>query len=263
VNAALVNSGPLTGRTVVVTRPREQAAALADALEALGAEVLVAPTIRIVPAEPDGEARAAVARLADYDLAVFTSANAVQHFVALAAVCGADVGELGGATVVAIGPATATAAAVHGLHVDLVPPEAVAESVVDALATSDLELAGKKVLFPRAREAREVIPDALRAAGALVDVVVVYDTAPADSFGADPARVVAADAITFTAASTVDHFVRLMGETEIVERLAGARLCSIGPVTSEALRGHGLPVAAEAEPHTAAGLVEAVVAALA
>ena len=252
---------PLSGLTVVVTRAEAQAAALARPLEALGARVLLAPMIRITPTPLNDEIRAAVARLADYDLAVFTSVNAVSGFLDRVGECGADGALLRRATIVAIGPKTAAALAARGLPPDIVPAEAVAESAVEALAAAGTRLDGALVLFPRAREAREVIPEALHAAGASVDVVTVYETVGAEALAVPAAEVEAADFIAFTASSTAEHFVHLMGPDGLARRLAGVRLCSIGPVTSETLRRHGLTVAVEADPHTVEGLVNAIRAA--
>jgi uroporphyrinogen III methyltransferase/synthase len=175
--------------------------------------------------------------------------------------CGADGALLRRATIVAIGPKTAAALAARGLPPDIVPAEAVAESAVEALASAGRRLDGALVLFPRAREAREVIPEALRAAGASVDVVTVYETVGAETIAVPASEVERADFVTFTASSTAEHFVRLMGPDGLARRLAEVRLCSIGPVTSETLRRHGLTVAVEADPHTVEGLVSAIRAA--
>jgi len=253
------DGGPLAGRTVVVTRPLGQVRSLADALIGLGAAVLAVPTIRIAPTPLNDEIRSAVRLLRDYDMVVFTSANAVTDFIDRVEECGVERRAVGQATVVAIGPQTAAALVERGLRCDVVPARFVAEGVLEALDERGMRLDGKRVLVPRAKEARAVIPDALRAAGATVDVVTVYETVAAESLAVPAERVEAADFITFTSGSTVAGFVRLMGEAGLAQRLAGARLCSIGPVTSEALRARGLPVAVEAQPYTAEGLVAAIV----
>ena len=111
---------PLAGRVVVVTRPQAQAAALADPLAALGAEVLLVPTIRIEPTGLNDEIRAAVRAVGQYDLVVFTSANAVREFVARVHECGGTVRSLGGAPVAVVGPATAAAAREAGVEPALV-----------------------------------------------------------------------------------------------------------------------------------------------
>ncbi len=140
--------------------------------------------------------------------------------------------------------------------------DAVQEGLAAALAESGIPMAGARVLIPRAREARDVLPDALRVAGALVDVLPVYDTVPVSGLAVPPEQVEDADFVTFTSGSGVRRFVALMEASgagrPLSERLSGARLCSIGPVTSQALRECGLPVAVEASEHTAAGLVAAI-----
>jgi uroporphyrinogen III methyltransferase/synthase len=260
---------PLAGRTVVVTRPREQAAALKDPLEALGAEVLVVPTIRIEPRPLDDEVAAVLRELASYQLVVFTSANAVRVFAGYLA-RGTERGSMPrGPIVAAVGPATATALERHGLSCRLVPDEYVAEGLADALEGIDAAQSGARVLIPCAAGARDVLPEALRARGASVDVLHIYDTTPVDALAEPAERVEAADYITFTSGSTVRHLAGLLEAAErarggagrpLAERLAGARLCSIGPITSQALRDLGLPVAVEARDYTAAGLVAAIAA---
>jgi uroporphyrinogen III methyltransferase/synthase len=263
---------PLLGRAVVVTRPAEQARALVEPLEELGAEVLVAPTIRIVPLALDDGLRAAARHLGGYDLLIFTSANAVRHFAARVDEClreeagaaeGEDDGELlsdafGGVTVAAIGPRTADELVQRGLPCDIVPDEFVAEGLVEALAAAGLDLDGARVLIPRAREARDLLPQSLASLGAEVDVVPVYETVPAEELAIDSGHLAAADFITFASASSVNQMIALLG-AGAAKLLAGPRLVSIGPQTSAALAAHGLEAAAEADPHTGAGLVQAIV----
>jgi uroporphyrinogen III methyltransferase/synthase len=258
---------PLAGRTVVVTRPREQAATLSRPLEALGAEVLVVPTIRIEPRPLDDEVAGVLREMAGYQLVVFTSANAVRVFAGYLARGTEEAGMPAGPVVAAVGPATAGALETHGLACHLVPDEYVAEGLADSLEGMDAAAAGARVLIPCAADARDVLPETLRSRGAKVDVLHIYDTVGAEELAEPAARVEAADYILFTAASTVRRLAGLLesaAETEgraatpLAERLAGARLCSIGPVTSEALRELGLPVAVEAREYTAAGLVAAV-----
>jgi uroporphyrinogen III methyltransferase/synthase len=251
---------PLSGRTVVVTRPRDQAAGLVAFLEADGAHVLVCPAVEIVPVGLSDELRAAIGRLAGYDTVIFTSANGVALFCDRLRDCGLEPAALGACELVAIGPATARALEGHGLTAGVVPEEFVAEGVLDAVQHRTRRLAGRRVLLPRAREARALLPDELRRRGAVVDVVVVYETVPAADLACSPAEIAAADYVTFTSSSTARHFVTLMGGGELAVRLAGVRLASIGPVTSATLRGLGLPVAVEAAVYSAAGLAAALAA---
>lgn len=268
---------PLGGRVVVVTRPRDQAEALAVPLRELGAEVLLTPVIRIVPRPLDDEARRVLAGVGAYDLVVFTSVNGVAAFaddletagLGLAALYAGGGREAGSRRPVlaAIGPATATALESRSLVCDVLAEEYVAEGLLAALERRGVAPAGARVLIPRAAEARSVLPDTLRERGALVDVLPVYETVAAETLDVPRERIEAADFVTFTSSSTVRAFVRLLGreagqgEKSLAERLAGVRLCSIGPVTSATLRELGLPVAVEAREYTTAGLVAAIVAA--
>jgi len=242
----------------VVTRAREQAAELVDALTALGAQVIATPTIRIEPLADLGALRAAVADLSRYDWMVFTSQNAVRVVCRRLADWGIVAGDIGRVAVAAIGPATAAALARHGVTPDVVPQRFVAEAVVRALAARG-DLRGKRVLLPRAREARDALPEGLRAHGAVVDVIPVYDTVREPGDGAALAaelRAARIDAVTFTSSSTVRHFVDLVGrEAAACGRFAAA---VIGPVTAATARELGVPVAVEAEEYTVPGLVHAV-----
>jgi len=226
---------PLHGRRVLVTRARAQASGLAARLEALGAEVVQAPAIRI---EPLAFAAPAFDR---YDTVVVTSANGVELLLP------GDVRSLHGVTVAAIGPATARALRDRGVVPDVVPAEAVSESLLAALG----DVAGRRVLVATAQGARDVLPDGLREGGAEVDVVHLYRTVPEP---VDAEAVRSADLITFTSSSTVASLAAVLGDGA----LNGLRAASIGPVTSAALREHGIEPAVEADPHTVDGLVAAV-----
>jgi uroporphyrinogen III methyltransferase/synthase len=168
----------------------------------------------------------------------------------------------------AIGPATAAALESRGAACEIVPDDYIAEGLLEALGRRGVAPRGARVLIPRAAEARNVLPDTLRAGGARVDVLPVYDTLPEEELAVSVERLTRADFITFTSSSTVREFVALLeraaGPTVTpAGRLAGVRLCSIGPVTSATLREHGLRVAVEAVEYTTAGLVAAIVAAAA
>ena len=256
---------PLAGRSVVVTRPREQAASLVEPLEALGASVLLAPTIRIEPRPLDDEVASVLRELATYQLVVFTSGNAVRVFAGYLARGAEDGGMPAGPVVAAVGPATAAALEKHGLACHLVPDEYVAEGLLDAFEERAAPTAGARVLIPCAGDARDVLPETLRERGAEVDVLRIYDTVAVAKLAVPAAQVEAADYITFTSASTARRLAGLLTAADqagagrpLSERLAGARLCSIGPITSQALRDLGLPVAVEALDYTAAGLAAAI-----
>jgi hydroxymethylbilane synthase len=232
----------LAGQRVVVTRARSQAGTLSAKLRGLGADVIELPVIEFVPLDfqaPDWHS---------YQWAVFTSVNGVEFFFARAA---AEPGP----KLCAIGAATAEALRARGLEPDVIPDEYVAEALVAALSAQPLQDA--RILLPRAFTGRDVIPDELRARGAHVDVLPVYqNVVPADL----PAQVQAVfsavkpDWITLTSSSTVKHLLAAAGP----EALAGVRIASIGPVTSDVVRKHGLAVTVEAAPSTIESLILAI-----
>jgi uroporphyrinogen III methyltransferase / synthase len=239
---------PLYGRTVAVTRAREQASGLAARLRALGAEVGEAPAIRVVPLDPPAPDPSR------YDLVCLTSPNGVRLLFGRLADAGLDARALHGARVAAIGPATARALREHGVLADVLPDRAVAESLVEALGDVPVE----RALIARARVARDVLPDALRERGAEVDVLELYETVAERLSDEQLDAVRDADYVTFTSASTVGNLLSALGDRGSAA-LATPRLASIGPVTSDALRAHGLEPAIEADPHDVDGLLAALV----
>ncbi|MBV9716239.1 MAG: uroporphyrinogen-III C-methyltransferase [Solirubrobacterales bacterium] len=236
---------PLAGLRVAVTRARMQASGLSARLRGLGASVIEAPAIRIVSL--DGPAP----EIGRYDLVCVSSPNGVRLLFERLGAAGLDARALAGARVAAIGPGTATALRERGVIADVVPERFLAEGLVDALA--DLPI--RRALIARAAEARDVLPDALRGRGAEVDVLALYETVAEPLGDAELAALDRADYLTFTSSSTVRFFMAAVGD-----RLpAGARIASIGPVTSAALREHGLEADVEATRHDIDGLVAALV----
>jgi uroporphyrinogen III methyltransferase/synthase len=238
---------PLFGRSVVVTRARAQASGLAARLAALGAQVIEAPAIRIEP-RPAAEVDPVVERIGDFVLVCVTSPNGASLLFEALHRTGRDARALAGTTVAAIGPGTAAELSRGGIRADVVPPRSIAESLVEAL--EDVPVEGKRVLVARAAEARDLLPDALRARGAEVEVLPLYDTVAEPL--AEP--VTAADYVTFTSSSTVRFFL----ESNKGGVPDGARVVSIGPVTSATARELGLQVDVEATQHDVDGLIAAV-----
>jgi uroporphyrinogen III methyltransferase/synthase len=250
---------PLLGRRIAVTRAREQAGGLVRALEALGAEVVAAPTIRIAPLADLAPLHAALTRVPPYDWIVFTSQNTVQVVCDRLADWGLASRDVARAAVAAIGPATAEALVGRGIAPDLVPARFVAEAVVEALAAQG-DVRGKRILIPQAREARDALPAGLRALGAVVDVTPVYETVRESADGDGLAAEIlggAIDAVTFTSASTVEGFVALVGPG--AARSGRFAAAVIGPVTAGTARELGIRVSIEALDYTVPGLVEAIV----
>lgn len=236
---------PLTGTRIAVTRARAQASGLAGQLRALGATVVETPAIRIVPL--DGPAP----EVDRYDLVCLTSPNGVRLLFERLGAAGRDARAFAGVRVAAIGPGTARALAERGITADVVPERFVAEGLIEALRDVPVH----RALIARAAEARDVLPDALRERGAEVDVVALYETVAERLSDDEVSAVAAADYVTFTSSSTVRFFMDAAG----AQLTPATRLVSIGPVTSETLREHGLEPHVEAERHDIDGLVEALV----
>jgi uroporphyrinogen III methyltransferase / synthase len=260
---------PLFGRRVVVTRARAQAGELSVELETLGAEVLEFPTIEINPPEDFEPLDAAIRDLDTFDWLIFTSVNGVEAFVARLAHHGLDLRAVPRrAKIAAIGPATAQKIREVGLRVDAVPKEFRAEALIeevtgDSLARQRIDsLARQRILIPRARVAREILPERLREAGAEVVVPPAYEAVPAAPGRKELAEELEAgqiDCITFTASSTVENLVRALGAKGAARLLAGTWVACIGPITADTARKHGIRVDAEAREYTIPGLIEAVI----
>lgn len=250
---------PLFGRRILVTRTAEQTGSFAALLEAQGAEAVACPLIEIVPPPSWDELDAEIARLADVDLLILTSANAVDAFFVRLQVAGLDLRALHGITVVAVGPKTAAAIEARGLRPDLIPADYRAEGVVELLRSRGV--VGQRVLYPHAELARDLIPKALAAAGATVAAPLAYRTVPPVG-GAERLREILAagdiDAITFTSSSTVENFIAMAGPNA-AELLQAVTVVSIGPLTTKTAERHGLTVAVEPAAATLEALVEAMI----
>jgi uroporphyrinogen III methyltransferase/synthase len=246
---------PLFGQRIIITRAKQQAFELWHGLAELGAEVITLPVIELRPPDDNTPLDECLSRLSDYDWLIFTSTNAVGFFMDRLIELGRDNRSIRG-RVCAIGQATARRLREYHIRPDLIPDEATSEGVAAAFAPQRIE--GCRVLLPRAAEAREVIPAALTELGAHVDVVDTYrNILPADAGSRVREYLKAgrkADWITFTSGSTVRNWLTVAGR----DSLAGVRIASIGPATSEVIRNQGLPVDAEADPQTVEGLIAAI-----
>ena len=249
---------PLLGKRILMTRAREQSAESTLLFEKLGAEVVVFPTIEIVPPLRWNALDQAVGQLRTYDWVIFTSANGVHFFwqrlkkrkrrLPLSL------------KVCAIGPATAKALKGKGVPVHYVPREYIAEAILQGFEKVDLR--GKQILLARARIARDVLPKGLRKMGAKVDVVEAYRTVKPKAGGRKLRHLLAEekiDVITFTSSSTVNHFVDLLKEENIKTALKGISIACIGPVTARTAKARGLKVAIQPREYTIPGLTRAIV----
>ncbi len=254
---------PLAGRTVLVTRPEDRGQDLVARLEALGARVLVRPTIALEPASDSELARRALREVDRYDLMIFTSAAGVDFFSDL--LCGEGTrARRPRATIAAVGPGTARALRDAGLTPDLVAKDPSAEGLAELLG--ELDLRGKRVLVVRPEVAREVLPEALRRVGAEVDAVPFYRTVTAPGTAQTAAEVSRGgiDAVVFTSPSTFHRLLEAAGSGReaLVLALRQTTRIAIGPVTADALRDAGLPAHAVAGSPASQAIADALVHAL-
>ncbi|MBM4295332.1 MAG: uroporphyrinogen-III C-methyltransferase [Deltaproteobacteria bacterium] len=251
---------PLWGKTVVVTRSREQASKLVDLLAAAGARCLEIPTLEIGPPDDYGPLDKALAHIKEYHWIVFTSANGVSAFMARLFGQGKDVRALGGTRLAVIGPATAEALRPYGLIPDVVPKSFVAEDLAAALAPHISP--GTRVLLARAQVAREVLPETLKHMGAKVDEAPVYKARPPAALPpeADAAlREGRIDVLTFTSSATVHNFAALLRKDRFQALAANATVAAIGPITAGTLQEYGLTPQIQPDSYTIPALVEAIV----
>jgi len=250
---------PLFGKRIVVTRAREQASDFSAALSELGAQCLEFPTIEVVPPSSWEALDRGIRTVEEYHWLVFTSVNGVKYFFERLELLGGDVRDLKGVKIAAIGPATADAVRSKGLRIDLVPGEYRAEAVVEAFRKEDVQ--GKKVLLPRAWEAREVLPQELEKLGAVVDVVEAYRTVKPEGDKESIREMLqtgAVDMITFTSSSTVNNFLDMFPGEPVLEWMEKAAVACIGPVTAKRAEDRGLRVTLVAKEYTLPSLTQAI-----
>ena len=240
---------PLFGKTILVTRAAHQSRKFGESLAEKGAHVVYAPTIEIAPIEPNNKLKKAIADIGQYWAVIFTSVNSVAVFFNDLLVDGKDARALTGVKVIPIGQATAALLAAKGIAADFIPQSFTAEGIIDIL--KDQNIKGKRILLPRAEDARDVLIEYIKTAGGICDVIPVYRTTI-------PRKVAPVaekpDVVTFTSSSTVKNFFELYGK----KTLGKALVASIGPVTSETLRSYKAPVHIEATRYDISGLIDAI-----
>lgn len=250
---------PLFGRRILITRPREQSRELIRALEDAGAETVEFPTIQTVPVNDYSLLDQAVKELSSYDWIIFTSANGVSYFMDRLKLAGKDVRELKDVKIAAVGPATARRVETLNIAVDLIPINYIAEGLLEEFRR--ICIAGNRLLLPRAKSAREVLPQQLREMGAEVTVAPAYETVTATTNAAPVRRQIEdgkIDWITFTSASTVENFAKLING-DLEKLLEKVKVAAIGPVTAGAAVKRGIKVDSTAAISTNEGLVEAII----
>lgn len=251
---------PLAGKRIVITRARKQAENLARAIEALGGEVIEFPTIEICPPASFAELDDAIDKLDGYDWVIFTSVNSVEPFLQRLKIKGKTADALIAHKIGAIGAETAKRLEAARICAALVPERYQAEGILAAISPE--EIRGKRVLIPRAAEAREVLPATLRNWGAVVDVIVAYrtelpcvDVRPLAGLLAE--RKI--DVITFTSSSTVRNFVRLFGGRRLGEIVNGSTIACIGPITAATVEDLGGRVDIIADQFTVTDMLRVIV----
>lgn len=251
-------SKPFFGKRIIVTRSRDQASVFAERLIDLGATVIEFPTIDVVPPTSWDGLDNAIENIESYDWLIFTSANAVKFFFDRLKALGKDVRALKDVSICSVGPKTAEALGDYGLKADLIPSEFKAEGVVSALGQ---DVRGKRFLIPRAKVAREVIPDRLRELGAEVTVAVAYENVRPVSDVERLRRLFEekkVSAVTFTSSSTVNNFVEMLGEKEYKKLIEGVVIACIGPVTAKTAREYGMDVRIMPNEYTIPALIDAM-----
>lgn len=250
---------PLSGQKILVTRRREQAAALADKIEQLGGEPVEFPVIRLADPEDFTPLDRSIEELESYHWVIFTSVNGVQAFFNRLRYHKKDVRALHKAKLCAIGPETSKALEKYGLLVEYVPLEYRAERIAEGLRGR--LSAGERVLLPRAAGARAVLPGLLKETGAGVTEVAAYRTVPATNDGfllKELLQREQIDMVTFTSSSTVSCFAALADAAFLRTLPKELTIACIGPVTAATARALSLPVDIVAEEYTIAGLVRAM-----
>jgi uroporphyrinogen III methyltransferase/synthase len=246
-------SRPLLRQTVLVTRPADQAEALANPLRQLGAQVLVQPVIEIQPLDDWTTVDATIESLSNFDLIVFCSRNGVQSFFNRILATGNDLRCTGNLKIAAVGEKTADSLSEFHLRADIVPSDFRAESLAESLTQ---EARDKNVLIIRASRGRDELSSALQQGGASVTQVVTYqhlDVAQVDPSIIDLARAEKIDWITLTSRATATNAFTLFGDA-----MKKMKIATLSPVTSARVEEIGLQVTAEADPYTIDALIESI-----
>jgi uroporphyrinogen III methyltransferase/synthase len=251
---------PLFGKKILITRSKEQSKDFSDLLFYYGAEPIIFPTISLVPPENWEEMDRAINSLGKYDWILFSSVNGVHYFMNRLKALGRDIRALHTLKICAVGSSTEEDLLKYGIQTDLVPSSFQGESVVESF--QKMSVKGLSFLIPRAKEAREVIPESLRKMGATVDLVTAYQNVrPFENI--DRVKGLLAEGkiavLTFTSSSTVRNFFDLFQSADLKTILKNTKIASIGPITSQTIREAGYPVDIEPEEHTVKALTESIV----
>lgn len=253
---------PLHGKRILVTRAREQASQIARMLDRQGAEVIEFPLIQIVPVHSHSDLDNSIKNLKKYDWIIFTSVNGVRFFWERLIQKGEDSRKLHGMQIAAIGPGTANSLRKHGIEPDFIPDEYIAESLAAGLAAKEgNNLQDKRILLPRAKNARAILADELKKMGAVVDEISIYETIPPTE-GAQKLKSIFeeknVDCITFGSSSTVANFFKLI-DGEFLKKYPQLAYAVIGPVTAATLESNEIKTDIQPLQYTIPDLVNAIV----
>ncbi len=253
-------NSPLWGAKILVTRARAQASELVERIKDQGGEAIEFPSIEIIKETDLNALYAAFQVISDYGWIIFTSVNAVDIFFEELGGMGIDIRQLQGIKICAIGPATAAHLTKRGLVVDLMPEEYRAEGIIMELKT--LVKPGQRVLLPRARGSREILPQSLVEMGAIVNEVIVYQAAPASHINPNHLQEIRdgeVDYITFTSSSTVSNFVNIVGSQYVNTFNNRVKVACIGPITARTAEEYGFTVDIMPDQYTIEALLEAII----
>jgi uroporphyrinogen III methyltransferase/synthase len=254
---------PLFGKKIIVTRTREQASELVAGLEEAGANCLECSTINIEPVESYTVLDSELERINEYHWILFTSLNGVKYFFERLYDLGMDARDLKGPDIAVVGKSTADYLYTFGVHADLIPSIFTGEGLAESLLDQGVE--GRNILIPRALQAREILPETLRGAGAQVTIAPVYQNVPPQG-RKEALRAEledgSIDMITFTSSSTVRNFLTMVDardQDELQALLAGVKIAAIGPITAKTVTDNGLPVDIQPGEYTIPAMVQAIV----
>ncbi len=252
---------PLFGKRILVTRAREQASELAARIREFGGDIIEFPTIEIVPIDRWEELDVAIKNINKYEWIIFTSINGVRIFLERLRALSYDIRELKGVKICTIGIKTGAFLENLMIKVDMIPSEYKTESIIEEFKKEDIK--GKRILIPRAKEGRELLPEKLKELGAIVDEIPVYRIVKPEGEKEKIKELFKRkeiDVITFTSSSTVKNFVSMFNDKEeILELIDGVKIASIGPVTAETLKSSGIKTDIMPEKYTIPDLVEAII----
>jgi uroporphyrinogen III methyltransferase / synthase len=250
---------PLFGKRIIITRPREQAEEFKSQLTELGAEVIAFPTIEIKDPSSWDALDQAIRYLDRYQWLIFTSVNGVKNFFVRFRFAQRDIRDLKGIRISTIGPATEKAVRALHLHVEVIPEEFKAEGLVESLKGRVLK--GARVLIPRAKIARDVLPQELRKQGAQVDVVEAYQTIIPTANRSTFEQILAervVEMIVFTSSSTVSNLAEIVQPAALKDLLRGTVIACIGPITARKAEEYGLQVSVQPDQYSIPSLVRAI-----